>query len=64
MIADLGAPMPGKVEAMRALRDASIGLLSSSEAALVGPASTIWPRGRRPPPDPTHLALDPISVPG
>jgi allophycocyanin-B len=37
MYNSLGVPMPGMVEAMRTLKDASIDLLSSSEAALAGP---------------------------
>jgi allophycocyanin-B len=37
MYNSLGVPMPGMVEAMRTLKDASIALLSTDEAALAGP---------------------------
>jgi allophycocyanin-B len=37
MYNSLGVPMPGMVEAMRTLKDASIALLSTDEASLAGP---------------------------
>jgi allophycocyanin-B len=37
MYNSLGVPMPGMVEAMRTLKDASIALLSTEEARLAGP---------------------------
>jgi allophycocyanin-B len=37
MYNSLGVPMPGMVEAMRTMKEASISLLSKDDAALVGP---------------------------
>jgi allophycocyanin-B len=37
MYNSLGVPMPGMVESMRCLKEASISLLNSSEASLAGP---------------------------
>jgi allophycocyanin-B len=37
MYNSLGVPMPGMVEAMRTLKDASVSLLTGDEAGLVGP---------------------------
>jgi allophycocyanin-B len=37
MYNSLGVPMPGMVEAMRTLKEASIALMSTDDAALAGP---------------------------
>ena len=37
MYNSLGVPMPGMVEAMRTLKEASIALMSNDDAALAGP---------------------------
>jgi allophycocyanin-B len=37
MYNSLGVPMPGMVEAIRCLKEASVGLVSTEQAALVTP---------------------------